>query len=45
MADRIIVATFTNTNAAYDAATALKGLKDKRSRFQTQSRRDGCEGR
>src|SRR5262245_57697920 len=29
MADRIIVATFTNTNAAYDAATALKGLKDK----------------
>ena len=29
MADRIIVATFTNTNAAYDAATALKALKDK----------------
>jgi uncharacterized membrane protein len=24
MADQIIVATFTNTNAAYDAATALK---------------------
>ena len=29
MADKIIVATFTNTNAAYDAATALKALKDK----------------
>ena len=29
MADRIIVATFSNTNAAYDAATAMKGLKDK----------------
>ena len=29
MADQIIVATFSNTNAAYDAATALKGLKDK----------------
>jgi len=29
MSDQIIVATFNNTNAAYDAATALKGLKDK----------------
>ncbi len=29
MADQIIVATFTNTNAAYDAANALKALKDK----------------
>jgi len=29
MADRIIVATFSNTNAAYDAAIAMKGLKDK----------------
>ena len=29
MSDRIIVATFNNTNAAYDAATALKGLKDQ----------------
>ncbi len=29
MSDRIIVATFSNTNAAYDAATALKALKDK----------------
>ena len=29
MADQIIVATFTNTNAAYDAASALKALKDK----------------
>src|SRR5262249_12990705 len=29
MADQIIVATFNNTNAAYDAATALKALKDK----------------
>jgi len=29
MSDRIIVATFTNTNAAYDAATAMKALKDK----------------
>src|SRR5262249_45320091 len=29
VADQIIVATFNNTNAAYDAATALKGLKDK----------------
>ena len=29
MADQIIVATFNNTNAAYDAATAMKALKDK----------------
>ena len=29
MADQIIVATFNNTNAAYDAATAIKALKDK----------------
>jgi uncharacterized membrane protein len=28
MSDRIIVATFNNTNAAYDAASALKALKD-----------------
>jgi uncharacterized membrane protein len=27
MTDRIIVATFDNSNAAYDAATALKNLK------------------
>jgi hypothetical protein len=26
--DRIIVATFNDTNAAYDAASAIKGLKD-----------------
>jgi uncharacterized membrane protein len=29
MADRIIVATFSNTNAAYEAASAMKALKDK----------------
>jgi uncharacterized membrane protein len=29
MADQIIVATFNNSNAAYDAASALKALKDK----------------
>jgi uncharacterized membrane protein len=29
MSDQIIVATFDNTNAAYDAATAMKALKDK----------------
>ena len=29
MSEQIIVATFDNTNAAYEAATALKGLKDK----------------
>jgi uncharacterized membrane protein len=29
MADQIIVATFNNSNAAYDAATALKALKDR----------------
>src|SRR5580765_2634569 len=29
MSDQIIVATFDNTNAAYDAASALKKLKDK----------------
>ena len=29
MSDQIIVATFSNTNAAYDAASALKALKDK----------------
>ena len=28
MTDRIIVATFNDTNAAYDAASAIKGLKD-----------------
>jgi uncharacterized membrane protein len=28
MTDRIIVATFDDTNKAYDAASALKGLKD-----------------
>jgi uncharacterized membrane protein len=28
MADRIIVATFNNPNAAYDAASAMKALKD-----------------
>ena len=30
MSDTIIVATFDNTNAAYDAATALKKLKDQK---------------
>jgi uncharacterized membrane protein len=29
MSDRLIVATFNDTNSAYDAASALKGLKDK----------------
>jgi uncharacterized membrane protein len=29
MSDQIIVATFNNTNAAYDAAGAIKTLKDK----------------
>ena len=29
MTDRVIVATFNNSNAAYDAASALKALKDK----------------
>jgi len=29
MSDQIIVATFSNSNAAYDAASALKALKDK----------------
>lgn len=29
MSDQIIVATFNDTNAAYDAATAMKALKDK----------------
>ena len=29
MSAQIIVATFNNTNAAYDAASALKALKDK----------------
>jgi uncharacterized membrane protein len=28
MTDRIIVATFNNTNSAYDAASAIKNLKD-----------------
>jgi hypothetical protein len=28
MTDRIIVATFNDTNAAYDAASAIKGLKE-----------------
>jgi uncharacterized membrane protein len=31
MADTIIVATFNNTNAAYDAASALKKLKDEKT--------------
>ena len=30
MADTIIVATFDNTNAAYDAASAIKKLKDQK---------------
>src|SRR4030095_14901805 len=30
IADTIIVATFDNTNAAYDAASALKKLKDQK---------------
>jgi uncharacterized membrane protein len=30
MADQIIVATFNNTNAAYDAASAIKALKDNK---------------
>ena len=30
MADTIIVATFDNSNAAYDAASALKKLKDEK---------------
>src|SRR5580765_4746664 len=29
MSDQIIVATFPNSNAAYDAASAIKALKDK----------------
>ena len=29
MSDQIIVATFNDTNAAYDAVTAMKGLKDR----------------
>jgi uncharacterized membrane protein len=29
VSDQIIVATFSDTNAAYDAATAIKALKDK----------------
>ena len=29
MSDRLIVATFNDTNAAYDAASAIKALKDK----------------
>ena len=29
MSDQIIVATFNNPNAAYDAASALKALKDR----------------
>ena len=29
MSDQIIVATFNSTNSAYEAATALKALKDK----------------
>jgi hypothetical protein len=28
MTNRIIVATFNNTNSAYDAASAIKNLKD-----------------
>src|SRR5215468_3682638 len=31
MADTIIVATFDNTNAAYDAASALRKLKDEKA--------------
>jgi len=30
MSDQIIVATFNNTNAAYDAASAIKALKDNK---------------
>jgi uncharacterized membrane protein len=30
MADQIIVATFNSTNAAYDAASAIKALKDNK---------------
>lgn len=30
MSDTIIVATFNNTNAAYEAASALKNLKDEK---------------
>ncbi|HJZ70703.1 MAG TPA: DUF1269 domain-containing protein [Vicinamibacterales bacterium] len=30
MSDQIIVATFSNTNAAYDAASAIKALKDNK---------------
>jgi uncharacterized membrane protein len=30
MADQIIVATFNTTNAAYDAASAIKALKDNK---------------
>jgi uncharacterized membrane protein len=30
MSDQIIVATFNNTNAAYDAASALRALKDNK---------------
>ena len=30
MTDRVIVATFKDSNAAYDAASALKDLKDKK---------------
>src|SRR5215468_3442716 len=30
MSDKIIVATFNNTNAAYDAASELKKLKDQK---------------
>ena len=29
MTDRVIVATFTDSNAAYDAATAMKALKNQ----------------
>src|SRR5262249_26056950 len=29
MSDQIIVATFNNTNAAYDAITSMKALKDQ----------------
>jgi acetyl-CoA carboxylase carboxyltransferase component len=28
MTDRLIVATFNDTNSAYDAASAIKNLKD-----------------
>ena len=40
MTDRIIVATFNNTNSAYDAASAIKNLKDLR-RYPVQAKGRG----